>query len=192
MLGPSPVESATSTVAGADVISCLSTADVLRLLKVGRVFALGTRLDPDDLFQEALTRVLDERRRCPPGVDPVVFVANAMRSIADADRKAIQREQAALAEAELTEERPASGKTPPPEVILTDAERQAACKKAVDDLFGLFADDEEAQTLLLGDLYGHSADEIRQMNDMDETEYATVRRRMRRKMNRAYPKGWTT
>ncbi len=65
-----------------------------------------------------------------------------------------------------------------------DAERRL---KALEKLF---ADDEDAQLVLMGDLDEMPPADIRAMNGWSEQDYASVRRRMRRKLSAAYPDGW--
>lgn len=54
----------------------------------------------------------------------------------------------------------------------------------------IFSDDDDAQLVLMGDLDGLEAHEVRAAGGWNEQEYATVRRRIRRKISAAFPKGW--
>lgn len=64
-------------------------------------------------------------------------------------------------------------------------------QKRLKALEALFQDDEDAQLVLLGDLEGMDAAEIRALGGWDQGAFATIRRRMRRRINAAFPKGWT-
>ena len=57
-------------------------------------------------------------------------------------------------------------------------------------LENLFANDEDAQLVLMGDLDEMAAADIRALNGWTEQDYATVRRRMRRMLSAAFPNGW--
>lgn len=58
-------------------------AQMARMLKVARALSGGLpSVEPQDLLQQAMTLVLEERRKWPREVPTVVFLANVMRSIA--------------------------------------------------------------------------------------------------------------
>src|SRR5215467_9139914 len=65
-------------------VSSLSGTDRTVLLKIARAYARTrrTRYDYQDLFHEAIARILEGRRNWPNGVPFVPFVAGVMRAIA--------------------------------------------------------------------------------------------------------------
>ena len=54
----------------------------------------------------------------------------------------------------------------------------------------LFADDDEAQLILMGEMDELTAEEIREIGEIDATTYASARRRMRRRIDKEFPDGW--
>lgn len=71
-----------------EAFAALSDADLLALRKAASLRLDGTQFtEPADLMHEALTRCLDGRRRWPKAVPFPVFLYNAMKSIASADRR---------------------------------------------------------------------------------------------------------
>lgn len=174
-----------------DAIDRMSIADGQRLLKTAAFRCYGTGLDAEDLFQEAMKRALqcEDGRRCPRDVTLVVFLAGAIRSVADAERKKRARERVAhRGKAIETENTNGAAKVT---MDLDDFENEAENKRMVDSLFSLLEGDEKAQLVLLGDLEGLSAAEIRAINGLSKTDLATVRTQTRRTIKKAYPKGWT-
>ena len=172
-----------------DAVDRMSIADGQRLLRIARTLCYGTGMDGDDLFQEAVERTLAGRRLCPHDVDLMRFLAGVIRSVADAERKKRTRECAqhwgnAIDTIEATDATEVDAN-------MVAEERRSECKSMVDAVFGLLDNDEEAQLLLMADFDGLSAAEIRDLNGLDKTALATVRRRIRRRIDRAYPKGWT-
>ena len=78
----------------------LSTVDIENILKTftaadwGRAKSIAAAAcaglvgwTHDDLLQEAITKLLEGSRTCPPGVHPLVMLKTAMRSIASNTRK---------------------------------------------------------------------------------------------------------
>src|SRR5262245_26685353 len=67
-----------------DAISALSNGEQSALLKIARVYARTRmlRYGYEDLFQEAVTRVLEGTRRWPIGVPFMAFMCTTMRGIA--------------------------------------------------------------------------------------------------------------
>jgi hypothetical protein len=57
-------------------------------------------------------------------------------------------------------------------------------------LVDMFKDDPEADLVLTGLLQDMSREEIQKDCNLTDTEYETIRRRMRRTINKHYPKGW--
>jgi DNA-directed RNA polymerase specialized sigma24 family protein len=157
-------------------LKLLSEMDLLRLKAIARLHARG--LPPDvsweDLLQEALTRILVGSRVRPEDVGMVAFVAGVMRSLrtehrrrAHAKSRSRQPENDGVRDIELRD--PAPG----PERALSAAQELATIER-------LFADDPLALQILTGLGEGLSADRIRRVFKMSETDYESTRKRMRR------------
>jgi len=75
-----------------DAIRAFTDAQWARLRKVAVHYAPVAGCEEDDLLQEAFRRALDGERKCHVSVDPVRFLAEAMRSIADGDFQKAKRQ----------------------------------------------------------------------------------------------------
>lgn len=177
-------------------LSALTDVDLLKLERAAVWLTSRRSISPDDLMQEAICRALEGVRRCPRGVRVVAFLINAMRSIRSSHQKATTHDPIELAipvyspDEERDEIDPLTNiqdQAPNPEEKLV-AEGQANQMKAA--LLGLFDDDPEAELVLLDIFAGLSAEETRSDLQLDETSYATIRRRIRRRINQRYPEGW--
>jgi DNA-directed RNA polymerase specialized sigma24 family protein len=195
-----PGEPARDTLPPSEVAAALRglpDADWLRLRKIARYHANICPLEAEDLLQTALTRALAGERQCPAHVDVVRFVAGAMRSIASVSQKAEGREEAAEArqaalrlvqpvEAENAELQVAA--LPSPEDVLSSEQEGARIKAAI---LRLFDDDLIAQTIIEGDMEEMTAEDIRTLTGLDRVAYASKRRLIRRRIDQAFPRGWT-
>lgn len=54
----------------------------------------------------------------------------------------------------------------------------------------LFADDDDALLMIWADLEETSKEEIKMQHDLNDKAYATIRRRIRRKIEGRFPNGW--
>lgn len=63
----------------------------------------------------------------------------------------------------------------------------AAMLAALEDVFN---DDEEAQMVIMGDIDGLDAEAIREMQGWDKIQLATVRKRIRRRIEARFPAGF--
>ena len=175
----------------------LPQAGWLRLRKIARYYANICPLEPEDLLQTALTRALAGERLCPTHVDVVRFLAETMRSIASDNQKAQGREVAAQArQAALRVVQPVDSEDaelqvanlPSPEDVLSSKQEAARIKAAI---LRLFDGDLIAQTIVEGDMEEMTAEEIRALTDLDKVAYASKRRFIRRRIDQAFPQGWT-
>jgi DNA-directed RNA polymerase specialized sigma24 family protein len=151
----------------------------------------------DDLLQEALLRALDGIRQCPRHVDVIRFIALAMRSTASDGAKA-QNRRDAQAEKAPPDLRlvPCTGEgdplqqaeeMPSIEEELASFQEATRIKQAV---LALFADDVEAQTIVEGIMEGMDGEELRSLTDLGKTAFASKRKLIRRRIDKAYPNGW--
>ena len=179
-----------------DEIACaiqdLSDADWTRLRKVAVVYARNRPVEPADLLQEAFHRALDGRRNCPAHVDPVRFLAEAMRSITDGE---LQKSEARPRLVPIANYGGDETAVDPPDPALDPEQRagsaeEAAAMKAC--LLSLFEDDEIAQLILEGMMEGIEGEELRELTDLDNTAYQSKRRLIRRRIDKKFPKGWTS
>jgi DNA-directed RNA polymerase specialized sigma24 family protein len=173
-------------------ISVLTSADWLRLHKVARALCRDAAFAADDLLQEAFQRALDGTRQCTRTLDIVHFLAGVMRSIASDWRKARKRrpeiclvtETGSLQDVVLQ----VRDSAPVADEVLAVNEEAARLRAAI---FALFVDDCLAQRLLEGIMDGLAGAQLRSLTGLSETEFASKRRLIRRRIDKAYPKDWT-
>lgn len=179
-----------------EAVASLTDAELLKLEKMANWLASGRTIPSDDLFQEAICRSLEGIRRCPRGVPLVLFVTNVMRSIVSAHYKAAKIDPidlaapgAAVSDNEGEEDLLAdvADQAPSPEQLLIDEDAAIKLKVA---LHRLFENDTDAELVLLDIFAGLTAEETREDLQLDEKQYATIRRRIRRRIDEHYPEGW--
>jgi hypothetical protein len=74
---------------------------------------------------------------------------------------------------------------PDPHELLQNEQETASMKKAI---LEVFADDVVAQKMLLGIMDGLEGEELQSFTDLNETEFASKRRLVRRRIDKAFPK----
>jgi len=172
-------------------VSKLSMADLVRLKRAGAYFAVGVGVEANDFLNEAICRALDGTRTCPKNVPVVVFLINVMRSMASSAR-VTAKESPVLESLTSTQQ----GGTSQIDVrdLARSAEENIVARGDSHDrlkaLESLFADDEDALMVVMGDLDGLDAEDTRALGGWDLKAYATIRRRMRRRIDAKYPGGW--
>ena len=151
----------------------LTHTDILRLRKIANTYTGGHSLEADDLINEAVDRILSgSRKSCPADVSAVTFIANAMRSIASGER---DKNKVRLAYAEK-EEAVQNTEQLSPEEKIVEADR-------LKELEAIFEDDEDILLLIYHLQDDSTPSEIQIAEGWSKTQYDTVRRRLRRKLN---------
>lgn len=174
-----------------EAIAALTTADLIRLKRVGAAYAVGIGVEGMEVLNEAVRRTLDGTRNCPSDVPMTVFLVNVMRSMASSGRAKAKEEPMMESMSSTLDDGPAV--LEPPSERRNVEEMRLAREDAEGRLRALediFRDDDDAQLVLMGDVDEMSADEIRALGAWDEQAYATIRRRIRRKIAARYPQGW--
>jgi DNA-directed RNA polymerase specialized sigma24 family protein len=166
----------------------LSDPDLLRLRKIACHYAGRSVMSADDIMAEALARALDGTRKCPRHLNLMVFLARAMKSIAWADRTSAK----ARLEVGLVDDRPAD--IDPVEMSLAvgleeQVVEQDLRRRQVDAVMALFLDDEDAMLWLMARMDADSLEEVQALTGFGATKINTVGRRVRRKVERAFPEG---
>ena len=153
----------------------VTSTDLLRLKAIARLHARGLPawVSWVDLLQEAFARTLEGRRRLPPDVPIVAFIAGVMRSLRSDHLRQARREAAQVRRLEGVES--VSGGQP---------EEQLAAQQELVRIHMLFADDRQALQLLEGLGAGLSPAEICVATGMGATDYDSTRKRIRRTMLR--------
>jgi DNA-directed RNA polymerase specialized sigma24 family protein len=129
----------------------------------------------DDLLQEAVTRALEGRRKCPRGLPPVAFLFKCMSSIAHSASKARKRSGIVLLADAVEEEeaRPPAEGHDPADVV--------AAQEALAKVEALFKDDVDVQILIDELAKGLKGEALRASLGVTETELDTMRKRMHRR-----------
>jgi DNA-directed RNA polymerase specialized sigma24 family protein len=172
-------------------IEAFDDATLLRLERVAKYYAQGCGIAADDLLQETVLKSLAGKRICPRHVPVPAFLCNAMRSLACAAHKKSQANPTEEALARSSEEEDLSGT-----IVSSDPgpEEQVLSKddvnRFVNELDALFADDPDAQLVLAGLCQEMTREEIQADCELSDTAYETIRKRIRRKLDKHYPKGW--
>jgi len=173
-------------------ISALAAADWLRLHKVARALCRDAAFDADDLLQEAFQRALDGTRQSPRALDIVHFLVGVMRSIASDWRKARKRrpEISLVARSGALQDvvvQVCDG-GPAADELLASSEEATRLKRTI---LALFADDCLAQRMLEGIIEGLAGADLRSRIGLSETQFASKRRLIRRRIDKAFPKDWS-
>jgi len=176
-------------------IAKLSKADHLRLKQAAIHLCKLKNLHPGDLLQEAFFRSLNGARRQNPEVGIVPFLVGVMKSIVSSECKARSRhpevsllKPADGAGQEVDHETDLQDEKLTPEQQVISARTEADIKGKV---LGLFEDDPVALTVVEGLMEEMEPKEIQELTGLDEKSYATIRRLIRRRINKAFPEGWT-
>jgi DNA-directed RNA polymerase specialized sigma24 family protein len=159
----------------------------LLLRKKAKYRALGSGMESEDLFQEAILRTLEEDgRKCPLDVPVPIYLDNAMRSIADGERAKYVRERpAGIGQ---PQDGPIAAALDPAPLPSDAALARIDLAGVLDSVQQIFEKDSQAQAVIIGDMEGWSADEVKDLEGMDDNQYAAARKRVRRGLARKFGK----
>ncbi|ESY71806.1 RNA polymerase subunit sigma24 [Mesorhizobium sp. LNHC252B00] len=173
-------------------LRALTNEDWIRVGEVARRYARYCSTSGDDLQSEAIGRTLDGKRNCPYDVDPVAFLILTMKSIAGELRKAGFR-TIGMDDVKLKTKDGNSVAFDPADERLdpesTLAENQAAARLRT-AILGLFNDDEVARDLADLMMVELDGEELRALLDLEPKAFASKRRLVRRRIDKAFPDGW--
>jgi len=152
-----------------EAVRSLSAADTTALLKISRAYARTrrTRYDYQDLFHEAITRILEGKRNWPVGLPFVPFVSGVMRAIAWDWRTEIY-------EAAFDEEGGAS------------EEGSVIAQIDTRKFLALFDDDPIARQIVIGIMDGARGEELWESSGLSKTDYESKRRKIRRRVEKLW------
>lgn len=170
----------------------LTPANWIRLHKAARYFALSRPVEPEELLQQAFLLALNGSRRCPTHVDVVPFLVGAMRSIAHGELEKTMSRPTVVPASSSEHYQAEYLNYPDPaanvEDVIVGQYNVAAAHRAV---LALFEDDPQARDIVEGRMAGLSPEELRELTGLDPTAYASKCRLIRRRIDKAYPEGWT-
>lgn len=161
-------ESSTAARSQAEVINelkALTDGDKTALMKIANAFATKTYYSHEDLFQEAICRVLSGTRTWPRDVAALSFFVGVMRSIAWEWRSEEQDE-------------------PPDVADPRSSERHAIASVDVTKIIALFDDDPIAQKIVIGMMEGARGQELQDLCGLSKTAYESKRTKIRRRIEK--------
>jgi RNA polymerase sigma-70 factor (ECF subfamily) len=169
-------------------IRAMSDADKVRLIRASNYLSFAGVRPAQDLRQEAIRRAIDGTRKCRPDLPIVVFLKGVMRSIAWADRKAtacapklgVVPKTGAAAQHDIADPRLSA------EDKIVQQDRLEEIRESI---LGLFHDDADARFIAEGMMDGIQGAELKELLNLSETEFASKRRLVRRRIDAAFPKG---
>jgi hypothetical protein len=162
------IESAAAALSHAEVVAsiqALSDGDKTALMKIARVYARKTPYSHEDLFQEALCRVLSGARVWPRDLPTLSFLVGVVRSIASEWKSEPLGEVSDAAD-------PRTG------------EGRAIASIDVARIVALFADDPVAQTIVIGIMEGARGQELMALSGLNRTDYESKRTKIRRRIEK--------
>lgn len=176
------------------ILKQFTPADWRRAENIATVACAGlVGWTPDDLLQEAMTKLLEGARTCPAGVHPLVMLKTAMRGIASNIRKhdAVSPfdNNVALAHiegADADDLRPrVQGEA------VSTPHKVAAAREALAVIEDLVADDEDLALLTVAWSDGLRGAEAAEALDWDKKKYEAARKRLTRRLS-ALAAEWST
>lgn len=171
-----------------DEYAALSDIDKQRLRMIARKYAAAAGdMDEDDLLQEVLMKIHEDKRHCPTDVDILVFLKNAIRSLANNRTEwRRRREEAQALEVNITDfdlftAATADKNAATPEDILIGAERDEAFQEFLSEQC---KGCEKTELVLLGSFDGMRGQALCELAGVSKKELATILKRISRMMDR--------
>jgi DNA-directed RNA polymerase specialized sigma24 family protein len=172
-----------------DGIQKLSAVDQYRFKRASEYHSYGGARPATDLRQEAIRRAIAGKRKCPRDLSVVAFLVGAVRSIANADRKAQKRAHHSNprpnAEANSVLECSDPRISPEEDILRTEETEEMKTR-----VLALFDDDPVAYLLVEGLFAGMEGDELRELVGLNNRDFASKRRLVRRRIDKFFPHGW--
>lgn len=174
-----------------EALDDLRDDEFAKLLRIGRVLGEKADMEAEDLFQEAVARMLSSRT-CSADVSMVAYAAGVMRSIAsDAYRAKVRLAKAGKGPAHHADndELDFASDDPSPEEQLMIAEHFRRCAA---ELQKRIAGDDQVEMLVEGIAEGMRGKALEELLGVGTKELGTIRKRLVRFRSRIFPSDGTT
>lgn len=174
-------------------LAAITRADMIRLSKFE---AWLDRNNPaNTLLVDAITKTWDGTRSWKRGMGVFEHLCGVMRSLANNEhkKKTISKKSMTFTNDDGEEKSKIAIQvnSPSPETLMIERELQEEREKKAQaetkEILNIFAKDEDAMWILMGEMDGQTAEEIRELSGMDQTRFNTTRRRIRRKLDKHFP-----
>lgn len=168
-------------------LELFSAEDKIRLRLIERRRRAGTDFQQNQLYSEAVCRVLIGKRKCPLAVPLIAFLAQTMRSLASHRRAQLKREQSIA-------KRGRSGEVLELQVATNEHNPEAALIEREDTgivtvIYECLEGDDEAQFVIIAIADGKKGKELRDAIGIDQAAYDYAMRRIRKALRTKFPEG---
>lgn len=171
-----------------DGLDALENFEKAKLRKISWGLSAKADMEPDDLYQEAVCRMLSSRS-CPNHVPIIAFAAMTMKGIAsDAwrARMALAAKGSGTIHYAANDAAEPASTDPTPEEAAIIGEHYRKCLSRLE---ALIVDDEPLQFLVEGIGEGLRGKELEDFVGTDTRGLATLRKQLTRLRSKAFPKG---
>jgi len=191
MLDDTIVDSRTNYESIDDALSSLSDMDLVRLREASSFYCIPSRYTSDELLNQTFRKVLDGSRTYKKEVNILAFLIEIMRSLASSDCKSQKRKPECRLDPERPKEHDPSTEAPSigksPEELIESRENVAIIKESVLKLFDDKPDIKDVVEAIMEEM---TRQEIKELMGLDDTGYDTIRKYIRRRLQKAFPEGW--
>jgi DNA-directed RNA polymerase specialized sigma24 family protein len=174
-LSPATIEATPAPLSEVEIrseISSLTAGERTRLIRIASYYGRISSEEPDELVQEAICRVLAEKREWPRGLEKIRFLAGVIKSIAGDRKRVLSRN-----------------------VSIDDVKEQEVGDKGADErgimakidlqrIMTYFDDDPIAQKILMAMAHGTRGEDLEQAGGLSPTEYESKRKKIRRRIEK--------
>lgn len=160
-----------------------------RLVQAVAMYARIAQMEPFELVQEVVIRVLEGRRQWPRELSLAAFLVGTAKSVANGQKRYRERGEVrspvSIYGRDGGVEHHGEEESCSPEDEAIDKEQLSLLEE---DMEALFTDDATAWAIHAGHLDGLRGEELRQMVDLSSIEFATKCRLVRRRLNNYFLK----
>ncbi|NOT15290.1 MAG: sigma-70 family RNA polymerase sigma factor [Methylotenera sp.] len=163
-------------------INALSDVHWMKLGRSAEYLSWGLAIEGQDLLNLAICKSLEGKRKCPRGVNLIVFICRVMQSLVSAYLKKRMHDPLANAieviaeEESLLEDIDLRPSIDTPEEILI-------AKQTLEKINQVLSGDETIEMVFMAQLDGYSPKDIQSLLGLNSVQYASTLKAIRRKLN---------